>query len=261
MVKAKDYLIALCDGHGSDTPGKRTPAIPTLKGRVIHENEFNKAVIKFLDEELRRCGFRTLLVAPTDADTPLKARTDLANAKGADAYISVHYDALDSKFDGEGKDPEGHTVFVYKGQRGKASGKLAECVHKYLVQGTPQKDRGIKEADFHVLRETHMVAILTENGFMDNLKEAVRMIDPKFQKECAVEHAKGICEYFKVEYVPYVAPKPPAPKPATPNPVSKPSKEIHKVQVGAFGDKANAQELADRLKKLGFPTVIVSEDK
>jgi N-acetylmuramoyl-L-alanine amidase len=203
--------IALDDGHGMQTAGKRTPFIPEL-GRFVHENEFNKAVVNYLDIELKRCGFETLLVAPTDADTSLAARTNLANSKRADAYISIHYDAVDAKFDGEGKDPEGHTVFIYLGQKDKGSGKLASCVLKYLNQGTPQKNRGIKEANFQVLRETNMIAILSENGFMDNKKEALWMVDPKFQKEVAVEHAKGICEYFGVAYKGEVVNAPTQPK-------------------------------------------------
>jgi hypothetical protein len=46
-----------------------------------------------------------------------------------------------------------------------------------------------------------MVAILSENGFMDNKREAMLMLDAAFQKEVAVEHAKGICDYFGVKYV------------------------------------------------------------
>lgn len=191
-------LIALDDGHGMDTPGKRTPFISEI-GRYIPENEFNRAVVKYLDEELSRCGFRTLLVAPTDADTSLKSRTDLANSKGAAAYISIHYDAIDGKFDGEGKDAEGISVFY---QTGSANGKkLADSIYKYLKEGTPQKSRGVKPNNFHVTRETKMVAILSENGFMDNKKEALRMIDTSFQKEVAREHAQGICEYFGVRYI------------------------------------------------------------
>lgn len=62
----------------------------------------------------------------------------------------------------------------------------------------------MKAAYFQVLRETKMPACLVEYGFMDDpqLMEAKRMIDPAFQKECAVETAKGICEYFNVKYVP-----------------------------------------------------------
>lgn len=190
-------LIALDDGHGMQTAGKRTPSIPELGGRVIHENEFNREVVKYLDQELKRCGFNTLLVAPTDADTSLKSRTDLANSKGADAFISIHYNAFDGKFDDY--DPEGLSVHIYPGS--KEGRKLAECVHKYLIMGTSQKDRGIKENNFHVLRETKMVAILSENGFMDNKREAMLMLNVDFQKEVAIEHAKGICDYFGVKYI------------------------------------------------------------
>jgi len=190
-------LIALDDGHGMQTAGKRTPAIPELGGRVIHENEFNRAVVNYLDEELRRCGFETLMVAPGDGDTSLSARTNLANSKNADIFVSIHYNAYDGKFDSY--DPEGLSIHIYPGSQ--SGRKLAECVLKYLKEGTPQKNRGIVENNFHVLRETKMPAILSENGFMDNKREALLMLDVNFQKEVAREHAKGICDYFGVKYV------------------------------------------------------------
>lgn len=196
-------LIALDDGHGMETSGKRTPFIPEI-GRSIRENEFNRAVVNFLKIELERCGFDTLLVAPTDADTPLKQRTDLANSRNADAYISVHYNAYDGTF--SGNNPSGIEIYVYNGDLNKESGKLANAVAKYLRQGTVQSFRGVKEENFHVLRETNMIAILTENGFMDHKREALLMIDRDFQMEVAVEHAKGICDYFNVAYVPPVVP-------------------------------------------------------
>ncbi|MFZ0371124.1 MAG: N-acetylmuramoyl-L-alanine amidase [Halobacillus sp.] len=196
-------LIALDDGHGIDTPGKRTPFIPEI-GMSIHENEFNRAVVNFLKIELERCGFDTLLVAPTDVDTSLQQRTDLANSRNADAYISVHYNAFDGTFSGE--DASGIEIFVYNGDLNNESGKLANAVAKYLREGTVQNFRGVKEENFHVLRETNMIAILTENGFMDNKREALLMIDRAFQMEVAVEHAKGICEYFNVAYVPAPVP-------------------------------------------------------
>jgi N-acetylmuramoyl-L-alanine amidase len=243
-------LIALDDGHGMETAGKRTPYISEI-GRFIHENEFNRAVVKYLDAELKRCGFKTLLVAPTDGDTSLGARTALANSKKADAYISVHYDAFDTKFDDY--DPEGHSVFIYTGTKNKASGKLADCVAKYLKQGTTQKWRGIKEANFHVLRETNMPAILSENGFMDNKREALLMIEPKFQKEVAVEHAKGICEYFEVKYVAESVPvTKPAPKPEVPAD----GKTFYRVVTGSHSDRENAEKRIAELKKAGFESFI-----
>lgn len=194
------FLIALDDGHGANTPGKRSPIIPEL-GRAIRENEFNKSVVNLLDQELKRCGFRTLLVAPTDEDTPLVTRTALANRNKADAYISVHYNA------GGGSGVE---IYCYPGSaKGK---KLAQLIHKHVKGGTPQRDRGVKSANFHVLRETKMPAVLIEYGFMDDpqLIEARRMLDPSFQKECAIETARGICEYFGMRYISETQSKPKA---------------------------------------------------
>ncbi|WP_419962051.1 N-acetylmuramoyl-L-alanine amidase family protein [Psychrobacillus sp. BM2] len=193
MAIATNFLIALDDGHGIDTAGKRTPIVTEL-GREIKENEFNRAVVKYMDEHLIQIGFKTLLVAPTDADTSLDARTNLANSKGADAYISIHFDAMGNVWGAV----EGHSVFVYPGSI--TSKKLAECVTEFLIQGTTQKWRGIKEQNLHVLRETKMPAILSENGFMDNPREARLMLDINFQKEVAREHVQGICKYFGVAY-------------------------------------------------------------
>lgn len=189
------YLIALDDGHGMKTNGKRTPYIEEF-GRFIHENEFNREVVRIMDKELRRLGFKTLLVAPTDYDTPLQERTDLANKMKADAYISIHYDAFDGTF--EGKNPAGHSLHVYPGS--DKSMRLAKAIHKYYIQGTVQNDRGIKESNFHVLRETNMAAILSENGFMDNEREAKLMLDKTFQREVAIEHVRGLCDYFNMKY-------------------------------------------------------------
>lgn len=190
-------LIALDDGHGMETAGKRTPPIPELNNRVIKENEFNSAVVNFLKLELERCGFRTLLVAPGDTDASLTTRSQLANKNKADAFISIHYNAFDGKFDEY--DPEGQSIHIYPNHL--ESTRLATCVLKYLKQGTAQKIRGIVPSDFHVLRETLMPAILSENGFMDNKREALLMISTDFQKEVAREHAQGICEFFGIPYI------------------------------------------------------------
>ena len=270
------YLIALDDGHGMTTAGKRTPHIPEL-GRFIHENEFNRAVVKFLDKELKRCGFATLQVAPTDADTPLSARTKLANDKKADAYIAIHYNAFDGKFDDY--DPEGLSVHIYPGS--KEGRKLAECIIKYLAQGTKQKNRGVRENNYHVVRETNMPAVLSENGFMDNKREAMLMVNVDFQKEVAREHAQGICDYFKVKYVPekvtekkdvYFRVQTGAftvkenadkwleeVKKAGFDTYMVKVGNLYKVQVGAFGVKANADTMAKKLKAAGFDTYIITE--
>ena len=237
------YLIAIDDGHGMETAGRRTPPIPSLDNRVVRENEFNSAVKRFVEEELKRCGFKVLVVAPGDKDIPLKTRTDLANKKNADAYISIHYNAFDGKFKDNG--PEGHSLHIYPGS---AQGrKLAEYILKYLRQGIPQKNRGIIENNFHVLRETKMPAVLSENGFMDNKREALLMINIDFQKEVAKEHAQGICDYFGVKYISQL--------------VDTPSRDdLWTVQTGAFKHEKNAKELLKELEKDSYKAQTVKLD-
>lgn len=200
MAKASDYLIAFDGGHGKDTPGKRTPFIKSL-GRQIREHEFNQPVADFYDAELKRCGFRTLQLAPGDADTSLKSRTDDANRAGANLYNSLHFNASDGKFDGDSKDPSGFSAHIYKGNRDKPAGIFAAIALKHLAQGTTQKNRGIVEQDLHITRETKMPSVLFEFGFMDNEREALLMLNKDFQKECARELAMAVCEFYGVPYV------------------------------------------------------------
>lgn len=196
---ARKIKIALSDGHGYLTAGKRTPD-------GYNENRFNEKVVQFLHEELIRCGFDVLLVAPTTADTPLKARTDAANNWGADAYIAIHYNALGSTWrSGEG----GIETYHYPNS---ASGKaIATAVHNEVIKGTPLRNRGVKSANLHEVRESNMPAALLELGFMDIQREADLMKSEAYQRECAQEVAIGLCKYFNVAYVPAISTPTPSP--------------------------------------------------
>jgi len=192
--------IALDDGHGMETAGKRTPYIPEL-GRVIKENEFNREVVKYLNQELIRCGFKTLLTAPNDTDTSLAERVRKANNAKVDLFISIHFNASDGVFHGGSKDPEGFSAHVYLGNKNTKSGQFGKIVLKHLSAGTPQKNRGLVEQNLYVTRKTKMPAVLLELGFMDNKREALLMLNVAFQRECAMEIAKAVCEFYGVRYV------------------------------------------------------------
>jgi N-acetylmuramoyl-L-alanine amidase len=190
----KRFLIAIDDGHGIETAGKRTPTLPD--GTVMRENEFNRRVAHLLAEHLMRCGLEILLVSPLDVDTPLKVRTDTANKAKADLYISIHANASGS---GGFNSARGIETYHYPGStKGK---KAAEVIHKHLIGGTKLPDRGVKSQDFHVLRETSMPAVLVECAFMTNLEDAKLLLTDAYREECAEELARGICEYFGVVYV------------------------------------------------------------
>ena len=188
-------LAALDDGHSIETSGKRTPTMPN--GTVIHENQFNVPAMGFCAAALQRCGVRIMFTAPESADIPLSTRIKRANDAKADVLVSFHYNAYQGKWD----QTAGGVQTCY--QPGSAEGqKLAGCIQKYLVQGTPQVNRGIVPLNLAVTRDTHMPAALIEAGFMDVHKEAALMLDKAFQKETGEQAAMGICEYLGVKYVP-----------------------------------------------------------
>ncbi len=244
MSLTRKYLVALDDGHGMETAGKRTPIFtdgttsPDTGKNFMHENEFNRAVVAKLGTILQRCGIDTLLVAPTDEDTPLTTRVSLANSKNADIYVSVHANAYDGKFDGN--DPEGVEVYCYPNSKNGI--KLANAVYKHLLQGTKQVGRGVKQSTyFYVLRATKMPSILIECAFMDNPREAKLLLSDAFREECAIEIAKGICEYFGMPYIEEELPS----KPEVTNLYRvRKSWEDVKSQIGAFSVLANAIALA-----------------
>lgn len=185
--------VAIDNGHGLNTPGKRTPSFPDT-GQIIKEWEFNYPTAKRLGELLKYNGFEVVFVSDTEKDTPLKDRTNKANVEKTDIFVSIHYNAYKGVWGTHGGIDTFHYPNSAKGQ------ELAKLVQEELIKGTGLRDRGVKAENFQVLRETTMPAVLCECGFMDNLDEAKLMLDQEYQLKCAMAIARGICRYFGVEY-------------------------------------------------------------
>jgi N-acetylmuramoyl-L-alanine amidase len=229
------YLIALDDGHGMETAGKRTPKF--ADGSFMHENEFNKAVVNKVAKKLEKyIDIEVMFTAPTDKDTPLRERSSLANKIKADILISVHANAFDGYF--KGADPSGVSTHIYTNPS-KDTLRLAQCVHKNLIKGTTQFDRGILKSNFHILRETNMPAILIESAFMDNIREARLLRTEEFRAEVATEIVQGILEYFNIK--------------------EKIESTIYNIKIGPYSNRDNALEARTRLKSLGYDAIIVAD--
>ena len=186
--------IAIDDGHGMETAGKRTPAFSD--GSVMRENEFNRAVVAYLHDELIRNGFSVVLTAPEDTDTSLATRVQRANDAHADYFVSVHANAFGNGWN----DANGVESFVYALNDAKTTG-LARCIQHELVQETGLRDRGVKEnPTLYVLRKTTMPAVLCECGFMTNEKEAKLLKSDAYRKKFATSICKGICAFVGKVY-------------------------------------------------------------
>jgi len=179
--------IVIDAGHGPETPGKRSP------DGSLREYQFNSAVARYVADELLH-GYEgvEILMTHSDArDVPLKERTDRANAWGADVFVSIHANAA-----GEGwSSAQGIETYVYT-TRPAAATKLAEAVHRNLIRATGRPDRGVKTANFHVLRETKMPAILVECGFMTNREECELLKSDDYRRKCAAAIVQGIVETY-----------------------------------------------------------------
>src|SRR5690554_5739291 len=175
-------------GHGLNTPGKRTP-----DGE--REWTFNDKVARAFANELalyEGVASKRFDDPTGKRDVPLKERTDGANAWGADYYISFHHNANTSKWG----DWTGVETFVYIGNKNTKSGKLAQAIHPAVVKAYGLKDRGIKEANYHILRETKMPAVLIEGGFMDSVIDIKKLRDDKVLEKAGREIARALAKFL-----------------------------------------------------------------
>lgn len=135
-----------CDpGHGGNDPGA------VYKGRK--ESEDNLAVVKAVAKELRRHGVTVDKTRNSDKTASLKERSNLENKGSYDYFISFHRNAF------KPEQAKGVETYTYLNAGAKAKG-LAAKIQAALV-GIGFTNRGVKEANFHVLRETKAPAIIS----------------------------------------------------------------------------------------------------
>ncbi|CAM3442839.1 N-acetylmuramoyl-L-alanine amidase family protein [Marinicrinis lubricantis] len=178
--------IAIDAGHGPETPGKRSP------DGTLREFHFNSVTAKYLAEELQKYeGVTTMFTHESSRDVSLKERTNRANAATADLFVSIHANASGHEW----SSVEGIETFV-DDSRPATAVSLANAVQQQLIQATGLKDRGVKPADYHVLRETNMTAILVECGFMTNRREVELLKSDAYRRVCAAAIAAGIAATY-----------------------------------------------------------------
>ncbi|MHC8516759.1 N-acetylmuramoyl-L-alanine amidase family protein [Sporosarcina sp. ITBMC105] len=180
--------IALDAGHGLHTPGKRSPDDE-------REWSFNNAVLIACAERLSTYDgvqIRRLDDPTGKTDVSLHARTNKANAWGADALVSIHHNALKAVWHTGG----GVETYVQAGTASAASKALAQAIHTRIVPAMGLRDRGVKAANFHMTRESRMPAVLTEGGFMDSRTDIKAMRDPARLKAQGYAIADGIAAHF-----------------------------------------------------------------
>ena len=186
--------VAVDAGHGGFgvTPGKRTP-----DGE--YEWNFNNKVAIAVIERLHQYGIQTLRTddATGRTDVALSTRAKRANNWGANVFVSCHHNANTSVWSNKWGGTE---TFSLSASATKAT-KLANIVHKRLVKATGLQNRGVKHANYQVLRDTSMPAILTEGGFMDSTIDIKYMRNSAWLASQGYAIADGIAEYLGLKVI------------------------------------------------------------
>lgn len=209
----------------------------TLSGKgtgaagIVKETDRNRELGKLLINYLRSNGHTVIDCTVDSSSNDLVDRVAKANAQKLDLFISIHLNA------GGG---HGTETYVYnKDYPGKAANKeIAKKVNDAVVNSCGFRNRGIKEANFHVLRETVAPAILVEVCFVDSQEDT--------QKWNADKIARAMFTAITGQSISE----------------SKPQSDVfYRVIVGSYQDKKNAEAMVEELKKKGYSAFIAAYTK
>jgi len=186
-------IIAVDAGHGYPDVGAVGPT-----GTLEKDNTL--AIANMLAITLRAGGATVVMTrtsnnAPTSANfntgTDLKNRVETANKAKADLFVSIHNDSFDNA------SASGTTTY-YNSSNAKAvlSSQLAADVQSELIKVLGTKNRGVKDANFYVIKYTTMPAILVEAGFISNQVEEQKLSTTAFRQSIANAIMKGMVTYL-----------------------------------------------------------------
>jgi len=207
----KIFTICLDPGHGGRDTGYRV-------GRFFPRSEktYTLALALELRSQLQSAGFNVILTRDKDIYPELPVRPDIANRKGADLFVSLHFNSFPadpasvqgpetycitpvgaaSSNDSEGAGA-GHGACAANRVEDKSL-LLAYQVQRALVRDLGLTDRSVRRARFEVLRSAQMPAILIEAGYMSHPVEGKKIFDPAYRKQLAAAMVKGILNYQKL---------------------------------------------------------------
>jgi N-acetylmuramoyl-L-alanine amidase len=176
-----NVLVILDPGHGGKDPG-------AVGIGGLQEKNVILPISQEVAQILQQNGVGVRMTRDTDYFVSLEGRTVLANNAGADLFVSIHANAISMSR------PEVNGLEVYYYRSGKT---LAETLHRSILGNIQMRDRGVRTANFYVLRNTSMPSILIEVGFVTGREDAPRLSTPAFRSQMAQAIAQGILQYIQ----------------------------------------------------------------
>nr|WP_232260282.1 N-acetylmuramoyl-L-alanine amidase [Helicobacter pylori] len=222
----KHKKIVLDAGHGGKDCG-------AMSANLVCEKDIVLEVVKFLYKELKKRGYSVLLTRDKDVYIDLVGRTELANKKGADLFISVHANSIPKHSTSNAHGIETYFLSTARSERARKvaeqenkddvnlmdyfskslflnslntqrliiSNKLAIDVQYGMLQSVRKNypdvvDGGVREGPFWVLAGALMPSILIEIGYNSHAIESKRIQSKPYQKILAKGIADGIDSFF-----------------------------------------------------------------
>lgn len=224
--RKKHKKIVLDAGHGGKDCG-------AMSANLVCEKDIVLEVVKFLHKELKKRGYSVLLTRDKDIYIDLVGRTELANKKGADLFISVHANSIPKHSTSNAHGIETYFLSTARSERARkvaeqenkddvnlmdyfskslllnslntqrliVSNKLAIDVQYGMLQSVRKNypdvvDGGVREGPFWVLAGALMPSILIEIGYNSHAIESKRIQSKPYQKILAKGIADGIDSFF-----------------------------------------------------------------
>lgn len=192
-------LFAIDAGHGLYTSGKR--CLKSIDPDETREWILNSRIADKVQSLLAAYDCETMRVDdPTgQTDVSLQKRTDSANAAKADFYLSIHANAGIN-----GGSGGGIVVYVWDVDPGEESLAVQKAVYEHTVAETGLKGNRanpLSKANFHVLRESLMPAVLGEFGFMDSTTDTPIILTEDFANKCSKGIVDALVEVYDLKKI------------------------------------------------------------
>ncbi|HEX9532123.1 MAG TPA: N-acetylmuramoyl-L-alanine amidase family protein [bacterium] len=186
---AQGHTVALDAGHGGRDPGAIGPT-------GLREAEVVLDVAQRVRDLLSQDGVRVLMIRDNDATVELDDRTRMAREGGATVYVSIHANAST-------RAAVNGTETYYLTPQSLA---LAQMIQDELgaVLGIPS--RGIRTANFIVLRDNDVPSVLVETAYISHADDEAHLRDQEFRQEIAEAVHRAIMRFLAVYPIPQGAP-------------------------------------------------------
>lgn len=178
----ENHMVVLDAGHGGEDGG-------TVE-QAATEKEINLAVVLKLKELLEEQGIRVVLTRDKDIFMKLEERVQIANGEKADLFISIHCNYYE-------KDSSIYGLECYYCKSGEEGKHYAEKIMETIEESKNIVSRNVKPADYYILKNTTVPAVLVEIGYLSNYNERNQLMSEEYQEKLAGELVKGIVKGLK----------------------------------------------------------------